>query len=1339
MSPLAADAGAAPEVLTIMSLPHAVGDIVVRGTTAIVAGWTGSTGPDGPGVATLVDLTEPTAPRVVGTLSGIGSRLALTASGLLLSTERSFIKGQETPLGGIRVAALDTMTLINYAPPVVVDVDGRSIEPQPIKYRALFPRDQIETAEIEITDNGVLVKTIPAPLDADGAGEIALPENTKHSPLKARLIVNREKPASQQPAFVAERFLRAGSFTLDPGGAATFDLAADEDPLLITAVNPALQKRIAESRRTGETLTFPDLSWVVTGPTGPVLSPAQESLTPTGLYSSRFEPGGQAGSVNRVELRVGSRVLGRSAFLRTTPGGACTAQVEGNVIDAPADGATKRSVRVFDVKDCFGNPVPDGRAVVWQIVPTGPMIGAPGSTPGVAKMPGALKFTTTYITNGESVNEYTAGIEPGAVSFAAFIDDIAEGRFLVRQKRLTVNLDMLTRVPLGSEDPNRLFSLTATSEAGPPANGTPAGWGMTAGTLNAEAALFSGSATANFTWPFNPRRKTVGIPYVFATVGRERRQADPKIPGAERPTLGLFLRMLLGQRLLGDKRQGERLDVPNGTGGTALSVPSDLAVMVGGGSPGDQIPLTIDSMRLPAYLAVNHYDFDYLQDSEGGRAAADLFGRAPADVGAGVELDPGEAAQGYGSLRFASGGTGVTVPSNLSLSPSGSFGISTYVRLDQVAAQTIVSKQGAYELRTVLVNGQPRVEFSVMNEGARRSVVSSDALPVGEWRHVSVRLDNGYLLVHLGEEGAVTSGDAAGTPDTSTAPIVIGRGFSGHLDEVAFFDFTRTPYALFDNGSTRITVTLDQGGEATVPFHSTGAFQGVSAAALERYGQNFIRMEAPPLSAESWFMHWMNLNEALEQQFKIHVAPYLLQCGAGLADGESGGNVGMACDLMLNLVGVFLPPVGVAVDLATGGRDVVVGVNHLIEGKDTFGNIVKSSLGAVTVIAASNLPVGRIARLGKSAHKLVEGAQVVDRFVMRETLVAVAKGLDGESPAVAKLLEALGDETGRVTRATQDGLVAILAKSEDLVETARALERLGGAASYEQLVAKVSDALAEIGRSSELGGTVAAGLGARVVAHLDEIARTANVPEAATKLSANAMFGVTTFLARGMKGSWKPTRLSRTWSDLGRLSADKQFQAFEKMMTWVAEGERAGIKGWNAFLAGGPGRGGFGPQSTQGAYFVLEYLSRKMKWKDIVELERGIGKCSPLRYRPSVTRCQRYVDIVAQVLTPSGKREILKELKSLSAGATYRASSQVKFDIAEVLRQSLEANGGRIVKDDVAERLGRLEYVLRGSAQEMKTAMSSLKRQIAEHLSAEGLSELAERVVIDPVGWDLPL
>lgn len=54
------------------------------------------------------DLTAP--PRFMGKLTGVAGRLALTDSGLLLSTARSINGGDSNPLGGIRVAALGSTT-----------------------------------------------------------------------------------------------------------------------------------------------------------------------------------------------------------------------------------------------------------------------------------------------------------------------------------------------------------------------------------------------------------------------------------------------------------------------------------------------------------------------------------------------------------------------------------------------------------------------------------------------------------------------------------------------------------------------------------------------------------------------------------------------------------------------------------------------------------------------------------------------------------------------------------------------------------------------------------------------------------------------------------------------------------------------------------------------------------------------------------------------------------------------------------------------------------------------------------------------------------------------------
>ena len=83
--------------------------------------------------------------------------------------------GGNNPLGGVRTAALESLTYITKAPTVIVDVDGRSVEPQPISYRALFPLEDVKTAEVAILDDGVVREQLAAVLDANGTGEVKLP------------------------------------------------------------------------------------------------------------------------------------------------------------------------------------------------------------------------------------------------------------------------------------------------------------------------------------------------------------------------------------------------------------------------------------------------------------------------------------------------------------------------------------------------------------------------------------------------------------------------------------------------------------------------------------------------------------------------------------------------------------------------------------------------------------------------------------------------------------------------------------------------------------------------------------------------------------------------------------------------------------------------------------------------------------------------------------------------------------------------------------------------------------------------------------------------------------
>jgi hypothetical protein len=280
-------------------------------------------------------------------------------------------------------------------------------------------------------------------------------------------------------------------------------------------------------------------------------------------------------------------------------------------------------------------------------------------------------------------------------------------------------------------------------------------------------------------------------------------------------------------------------------------------------------------------------------------------------------------------------------------------------------------------------------------------------------------------------------------------------------------------------------------------------------------------------------------------------------------------------------------------------------------------------------------------------------------------------------------------------------------------------------------------ALQEIAGNGALKSTLAQGLGARLVESLDEIARTAEMAGVLPKLSDEAMKGAAVFLAHGIGQGWKRNRILRIWTDIGRLNPAKQVSAFEDLMRWIAEGERAKIPGWVEFLRNGPGTGGLGPRATQGAYAVLEYLSKDLKWKNIAELERPLGRCFFIPWLGR-SRCQRYVDIVVRELDDAGRltgREVFKEVKNLKAEATFGFGSQVKFDINQAIQAAGTLADGSVDLSKLATELARREYVLRGSAQEMAAVITGLQNKIKAVLRSSGpaAEQLASKVKITPL------
>ncbi|HKY22786.1 MAG TPA: Ig-like domain-containing protein, partial [Vicinamibacterales bacterium] len=160
LSPLALSPRQLPSVMSVLALPHQVGDILIKDTTAIVSAAGGANA----GAATLIDLTELMAPRIVGSLSGIGSRMAMVDE-VLLSTERSFLTGSPTALGGVQTTALGRMLLVQ-PEKITIPFDlNKTLTDVTIDYRVIGGGEPVRTMEVRVLRNAQIAQQLDAPFD----------------------------------------------------------------------------------------------------------------------------------------------------------------------------------------------------------------------------------------------------------------------------------------------------------------------------------------------------------------------------------------------------------------------------------------------------------------------------------------------------------------------------------------------------------------------------------------------------------------------------------------------------------------------------------------------------------------------------------------------------------------------------------------------------------------------------------------------------------------------------------------------------------------------------------------------------------------------------------------------------------------------------------------------------------------------------------------------------------------------------------------------------------------------------------------------------------------------
>ncbi len=151
-------------------------------------------------------------------------------------------------------------------------------------------------------------------------------------------------------------------------------------------------------------------------------------------------------------------------------------------------------------------------------------------------------------------------------------------------------------------------------------------------------------------------------------------------------------------------------------------------------------------------------------------------------MGPGVRLD------GATTLRLA--------PSPVLDLPGNGATLEIRVKPEAAAAASLIRRLGVYEL-ALDAAGKPKCTFEGVLGGSAASVVGSAALTVGAWQHLACVYDRGGLRLYVqGALVGLTHTTNGGMPAAATAPLDIGFGFAGGVDEVAVtavsFDHTKS-------------------------------------------------------------------------------------------------------------------------------------------------------------------------------------------------------------------------------------------------------------------------------------------------------------------------------------------------------------------------------------------------------------------------------------------------------------------------------------------------------------------------------------------------------------------
>jgi len=817
-------------------------DVLVTGSTVYVSTQR-TTAPAAVAVE-VFEISDPSNIAHLGRVDGVGGRLAI-AGKLLYGATTSTFGSPIDGLGGVRTAALGTLALVDGTSPnvVVVGEGPRAAEDFKLKYRVFPPDTEVATAKIEYRQADATVgDPVNVALNADGRGELALPVGftfpaVGENVARPRLSVTTAEGEEIVGPLKSWRHEQPSVELVFDDDQEDEDVTADKPEVEVRAVSAEWYRRYADARDKGEPLpSFKVVSFASVLPAG-VVSPAEVSSR-DGIFETSLASLTVPAAGHQVRAFIGPVTLGISNSAGVLPGPAQTIDLSASRPDLPLDGASETTI-TLTARDVRGNLVLDGTGVFWE-------------TDGDGEFVEPLEATS----NGQATVKYRAGEgKAGPVTITARIDDVEETVTLQQHPlQVSVALDrteaFLDTLAIG-------ITATVTSQGGVVSPNAEVSVVSSSGKVTITEPLANGRVRARWEPASSLYRQALG----FSVAVADARGSSPYIPWIARlaplgqgadfgarddeilhgpsantlPAQGpgggevVPVASTFPAVIAGDKTQDGSFDLELPDGSTrALPYTAQSTYRVTGLVPGERVALSLGSNARPNMAPISYYSAT--QGIVNGQAPDDLA-RHDGDASQGVQA----VADGFLGPAYAFNGTGtITIAHDPVFAFPGGFMVQAAIRPPPGSNGVIVEKAGQFRLD--LVDGHPR--FSVQTGAAigaagEASVTSAQPVLADQWTLLGAKFDGTTLKVIVGdyEESIVLSSSPMG----STAPVVIGPGFIGSIDEIRFFDLWEGPLLTFAGGATELQGVADASGNFETVIRSGGALVAGTHTPIGRF------------------------------------------------------------------------------------------------------------------------------------------------------------------------------------------------------------------------------------------------------------------------------------------------------------------------------------------------------------------------------------------------------------------------------------------------------------------------------------------------------------------------